>query len=200
MADITGVKLTNPSFNQVQIYVSDDKDNWTLVKEDSLKTGEENKLYFSQIVNDELENNKSLVSYSSSYIKIVAVDENDISLSEIDVLGPTGDNIDMSQENSIGILSGDYKLDANNTIPKGSLIFTGTYAENGKIIENSFGYQDDEGNFVKVELPGSIKPELYRVNDAQTNAGQRLVSDSFEVKIPTELPSITIGNQKRGGK
>ncbi len=62
------------------------------------------------------------------------------------------------------------------------------------------GYQDDEGNFVKVELPGSIKPELYRVNDAQTNAGQRLVSDSFEVKIPTELPSITIGNQKRGGK
>ena len=72
--------------------------------------------------------------------------------------------------------------------------------ENGKIIENSFGYQDDEGNFVKVELPGSIKPELYRVNDAQTNAGQRLVSDSFEVKIPTELPSITIGNQKRGGK
>lgn len=251
LADITGVKLTNPSFNQVQIYVSDDKDNWTLVKEDSLKTGEENKLYFSQIVNDELENNKSLVSYSSSYIKIVAVDENDISLSEIDVLGPTGDNIDMSQENSIGILSGDYKLDANNTIPKGSLIFTGTYAgnpaynvvelrynkdeilsgyqaifaedpgdgdladvsegtwiyylipetdENGKIIENSFGYQDDEGNFVKVELPGSIKPELYRVNDAQTNAGQRLVSDSFEVKIPTELPSITIGNQKRGGK
>ena len=192
-----------------------------------------------------------MVSYSSSYIKIVAVDENDISLSEIDVLGPTGDNIDMSQENSIGILSGDYKLDANNTIPKGSLIFTGTYAgnpaynvvelrynkeeilsgyqaifaedpgdgdladvsegtwiyylipetdENGKIIENSFGYQDDEGNFVKVELPGSIKPELYRVNDAQTNAGQRLVSDSFEVKIPTELPSITIGNQKRGGK
>ena len=130
MADITGVKLTNPSFNQVQIYVSDDKDNWTLVKEDSLKTGEENKLYFSQIVNDELENNKSLVSYSSSYIKIVAVDENDISLSEIDVLGPTGDNIDMSQENSIGILSGDYKLHANNTIPKGSLIFTGTYAGN----------------------------------------------------------------------
>ena len=51
------------------------------LKEDSLKTGEENKLYFSQIVNDELENNKSLVSYSSSYIKIVAVDENDISLS-----------------------------------------------------------------------------------------------------------------------
>ena len=37
LADITGVKLTNPSFNQVQIYVSDDKDNWTLVKEDSLK-------------------------------------------------------------------------------------------------------------------------------------------------------------------
>ena len=50
-----------------------------------------------------------------------------------------------------------------------------------------------------MEIPSSIYPQLYRVNDAQTNAGQRLVSDSFEVEIPTELPEIEIGNQKRGG-
>lgn len=251
LADITGIKLNNPSFDQVKVYISDDKSNWTLVKEDSLKAGQENKLYFSQIIDGELQNNQSLVSYPSSYVKIVAVDSQEVSLSEIDVLGPTGDNIDMALENSIGILSEDYKLDANNIIPKGSLIFTGTYTGNpaynvvelrydkddilsgyqaifaedpgdddladvsegtwvyylipetdrdGKIIENSFGYLDEDNNFVKIELPGSIRPELYRVNDAQTNAGQRLVSDSFEVNIPAQLPSITLNSQKKGGK
>lgn len=250
LVDITGIKLTNPSFDRVKVYISSDKVNWTLVKEDSFKIAQENKLYFSQIIDGELQNNQSLVSYLGSYVKIVTAGAQEISLSEIDVLGPTGDNIDMAQESSIGILSKDYKLDANNVIPKGSLIFTGIYAGNpaynvvelkynddilsgyqvifaedpgendladvsegtwvyylipetdkaGKIIENSFGYQDDNGNFVKVQLPNSIRPELYRVNDAQTNAGQRLVSDSFEVNIPVQLPSITLGNQKKGGK
>ncbi len=246
LADVTGIKLTNPSFDEVQIYVSTDKNNWTLVKEDSLEVDKENKLYFSQLVDGELVNNQSLVSYASSYIKIVAVDENEVSLSEIDVLGPSGDNIDMAQENSIGILKNDYVLDEDNIIPKGSLIFTGTYAGNPayNVVElrynqdeilsgyqaifaedpkdedladvsegtwiyylipgtdengSGFGYYDDDGKFVKVEIPSSIYPQLYRVNDAQTNAGQRLVSDSFEVEIPTELPEIEIGNQKRGG-
>ena len=53
--------------------------------------------------------------------------------------------------------------------------------ENGKIIENSFGYQDDEGNFVKeLNFLAQLGTKLYRVNDAQTNAGQRLVSDSLK--------------------
>lgn len=250
LADVTGVKFTNPSFKNVQIYVSQDKINWTLVKEDALTVGNENKLYFSQIVNNELQNNKSLVSYPASYVKVVS-DEKELSLAEIDVLGPTGDNIDMAQSNSIGILSSDYQLDDHNIIPEGSLIFTGTYAgnpaynvvelryneddilsgyqaifaenpgtedladvsqgtwvyylipevnETGKIIENSFGYMDENDDFVRVELPASIKPQLYRVNDAMTNEGQRLVSDTFEVKIPTQLPAITLGNDKKGAK
>lgn len=250
VADVTGVKLTNPSFKKVQVYVSQDKVNWTLVKEDTLNVGNENKLYFSQIVDNELKNDQSLVSYLASYVKVVS-DEKALSLAEIDILGPTGDNIDMEQSNSIGILNSDYQLDDYNIIPKGSLIFTGTYAgnpaynvvelrynkddilsgyqaifaedpgtedladvsqgtwvyylipevdETGKIIENSFGYKDDNDKFVKVELPASIRPQLYRVNDAMTNEGQRLVSDTFEVKIPTQLPSITLGNEKKGAK
>lgn len=249
LADITGVKLRNPSFSKVKIYVSDDKENWTLVKEDSVEKNKENILYFSQIVNDELQNNKSLVSYSSGYVKIV-VEENEVSLSEIDVLGPTGDNIEL-ETNGIGILSHDYQLDDDNTIPKGSLVFTGTYSgnpaynvvelkdENNQIIsgyqaifaedpgendladvsegtwvyylvpekdaqdhivENSFGYYDENDKFVKVSLPSQVKAELYRVNDAQTNEGQRLASDSFDVSLPSTIPSISLNSQKKGGQ
>ena len=41
-----------------------------------------------------------------------------------------------------------------------------------------------------------VRAELYRVNDAQTNEGQRLVSDSLYVEVPQEMPEIELnGNQ-----
>ncbi len=40
----------------------------------------------------------------------------------------------------------------------------------------------------------SVRAELYRVNDALTNEGQRLVSDSLSVEVPGTLPVINIGN------
>ena len=57
---------------------------------------------------------------------------------------------------------------------------------------------------LKLNFLASIKPELYRVNDAQTNAGQRLVSDSFEVKyLPlnylqsqSEIKREVVNNEK----
>ncbi len=39
-----------------------------------------------------------------------------------------------------------------------------------------------------------VRAELYRVNDALTNEGQRLVSDSLSVEVPGTLPVINIGN------
>ena len=36
-----------------------------------------------------------------------------------------------------------------------------------------------------------VRAELYRVNDAATNAGQRLVSDSLFKEMPKELPGIS---------
>lgn len=68
------------------------------------------------------------------------------------------------------------------------------------IVQNSFGYYDENNQFVKVELPTQVKAELYRVNNAQTNEGQRLVSDSFDVQLPSTIPSISLSNQKKGGQ
>ncbi|MDE6088224.1 MAG: M60 family metallopeptidase [Oscillospiraceae bacterium] len=44
-----------------------------------------------------------------------------------------------------------------------------------------------------MENPEKVRVELYRVNDALTNEGQRLVSDSLFEEMPAELPGITFG-------
>ncbi|MDE7058041.1 MAG: hypothetical protein K2P03_04900, partial [Lachnospiraceae bacterium] len=41
-------------------------------------------------------------------------------------------------------------------------------------------------------LPSKIRVEMYRVDNALTNEGQRMVSDTELVTIPTTLPSITL--------
>ena len=118
-------------------------------------------------------------------------------------------------------------------IPKGSIVFTGTYKgnpaynvvvlydEKGKIV----GGVDEEGTLtahqvILADVPedgllgetsdgiwiywiepenaqtpaisGSVRAQLYRVNDALTNEGQRLVSDTMPYRIPDVLPQITL--------
>ncbi|MCI8513247.1 MAG: hypothetical protein HFI93_01240 [Lachnospiraceae bacterium] len=41
--------------------------------------------------------------------------------------------------------------------------------------------------------PERVRAELYRVNNAQTNEGERLVSDSLFETVPENLPNITLG-------
>uniref|UniRef100_UPI003F569764 hypothetical protein n=1 Tax=Thomasclavelia spiroformis TaxID=29348 RepID=UPI003F569764 len=41
-------------------------------------------------------------------------------------------------------------------------------------------------------LPTRVRAELYRVDNAQTNEGQRLVSDTVFVDVPTTLPPISL--------
>ncbi len=51
--------------------------------------------------------------------------------------------------------------------------------------------QDMENGFV---MPQKVRAELYRVNNAQTNEGERLVSDSLFVTVPDTLGDITIAD------
>ncbi|MBD5142078.1 MAG: hypothetical protein HDT22_00450 [Ruminococcus sp.] len=127
------------------------------------------------------------------------------------------------------------------TIPKGSLVFTGSYKgnpaynvvllydEKGNIV----GGTDKEGNILadqiiladvpeegdianvssgtwvywiepeyleNMKLPEKVRVELYRVNDALTNEGQRLVSDSLfeklEVENLSDFPTITFSGDE----
>lgn len=181
-------------------------------------------------------------TYDALYLRVTAVGQagKEISVSELDILGPTGDDINFlesSQGVSIGVLEQDYvyqEAGEEMKIPQGSIVFTGTYKGNpaynvvllydkdGNIV----GGQDAEGNILAnqiilapnpgnaelgevsegawvywiepdtmqsgVTLPSQVRAELYRVDNAMTNEGQRLVSDTYFVDIPTQLPNITL--------
>lgn len=62
--------------------------------------------------------------------------------------------------------------------------------------EGKFGLPGagENGEDFVVELPKKVYAELYRVNNATTLAGERLVSDSFTVNVPEKLPTITLTN------
>ena len=161
-------------------------------------------------------------------------------ISELDVLGATGDHVDFRREDgipAIGELGADYRYGKNegDVIPAGSVIFTGSYK--GNPAYNSLILFDQDGNVVggvdgdghlkaqqiiladvpdtgniqdvsegtwiywvepdqniDLEKITKVRAELYRVNNAETNEGQRLVSDTLFVDMPNELPKINFGS------
>ena len=160
-----------------------------------------------------------------------------LSVSELMLIGQTGDKVDLDSD-GIGFLQEDYKNPQDNTtilIPKGSLIFTGTYAGNpayntvllwdgnGTIVGGSDGtdivakqliFADDPGDGdlrdirdgiwvyyiepdnIPQNLPATVRAELYRVNNAIEQSGQRLVSSTVFVDLPDSIPNINFQGEK----
>lgn len=196
--------------------------------------------------------NNWICTESARYVRITAPgqERKDLSIQEISVFGPSGDNIDFTavegQEDvkAIGVLSEAFSLGKNEEgveqeIPAGSIIFTGAvkgnpaynvmvlYDEAGTIVGGTIDGADGEkilqadqvlladlpdgsligdtadGRWVywiapDAELPAKVRAELYRVNDAYTNVGQRLVADTVFVEVPASLPSITLKSSTQG--
>ena len=149
-------------------------------------------------------------------------------------MGNTGDNIELLS-NGIGRLAQDF-TSGDTVIPKGSIVFTGTYKgnpsynvvmlfdENGQIVAatNENGQKEasqlilakvpehgelgetSDGSWIyyiepelaeNYHLPEKVRAELYRVDEANTNKGERLVSDTILISVPETLPSITLTGQ-----
>ena len=67
--------------------------------------------------------------------------------------------------------------------------------ENGNLGETSDGtfiYWLDPGKWNKDQLPKQVRAELYRVDNAQTNEGQRLVADTNWLNVPSQIEQVTI--------
>lgn len=230
----TGFKYTLTSGTQIQDYeiqISTDGSTWTTVATGTFTSGEVNTVYF---VNEN--NDPWVCTYDAAQLRLIvkAPAGTEISISEVDVLGPTGDNVELLT-NGIGYLNADYQYADGEVIPAGSLVFTGTYKgnpaynvvllyddsgnivggvdadgdivaqqiilapdpENGQLGEVSEGYWVywiEPDQLENVTLPQSVRAELYRVDNATTNEGQRLTSDTLTVQLPEELPYITIGS------
>lgn len=182
--------------------------------------------------------NPWLTTYDATQLRLVVKGAagSAVSISELDVLGPTGDDVELL-ENGIGTLAKDYTYADGETIPAGSLVFTGRYKgnpaynvvllydqdgavvggldaegntvahqiilapdpENGLLGEVSEGYWvywiEEPDALQGMTMPRTVRAELYRVDNATTNEGQRLTSDTLEVAVPATLPAITVGGQ-----
>ena len=62
----------------------------------------------------------------------------------------------------------------------------------GETSEGTWLYWIEPAELAKMELPSSVRAELYRVDNALTNEGQRLVSDSLLISLPDALPEIEL--------
>ncbi len=142
---LVGFKYTSLSEKELKNYevqVSMNGTDWTTVKsvktdflqsissifKDKFDENHTQTIYFNK------ENDDKLYMYDAVYVKFIIKDE-DISITELDLIGQTGDNVELSSD-AIGILDSDVTLgksDVNNNtvaIPKGSIVFTGTYKGN----------------------------------------------------------------------
>ena len=229
----TGFKYTLTSGTPIgdyEIQISTDGQQWTTVASGTFAGDEVNTVYF---VNEN--NDPWVCTYDAAQLRLVvkAPAGTEISISELDVLGPTGDNVELLT-NGIGYLEESYSYADGEEIPAGSLVFTGSYkgnpAYNVVLLYdqdgNVVGGTDAEGNLVaqqiilapdpgngqlgevsegywvywiepdqleNVDLPESVRAELYRVDNATTNEGQRLTSDTLLVALPERLPQISLG-------
>lgn len=139
-------KLAKSAIEKYEIQVSKDGNSWTTVKNGSFDLTASNPtttVYFDKDVSG---GGKQLATHNIRFIKLIAKGSNEISVAELDVIGPPGDNIEIgvsddniNYKNGLGILKEEYvyQVDDPNTtenerksIPKGSIIITGEYRGN----------------------------------------------------------------------
>lgn len=237
--------ISDSALKKYRIEVSKDGVNWTNVKEGTLNLSAENPtatIYFNK---EGVTGGNQLNSYNARYIKITALGTKNISASELELITPPGDNIEIgvaedniNYKNGIGILKEEfiYQVDNPDTpdvneekaIPAGSIVITGEYRGNpafnvplvlnqdenhiadkyngillAQVPDNGNLEEIAEGNWIYWVEPedtttfmkdnDKIFAELYRTDSADASeGGQRLVSDTFKIVVPDELPEITL--------
>ncbi len=90
-------------------------------------------------------------------------------------------------------------VDEDNVL-KSEQIILANVPENGMLGEVSDGIWIYwiEPEFIPADLKGkTVRAQLYRVDNALTNQGQRLVSDTLPLVIPENLKSITLQNSTK---
>lgn len=236
---IVGIRYKKASDNPIkgyEIYVSTDKKDWVLANSGTFTFADgkdEETVYFNQ---EGSEGGKQLCSYTAGYVKIIAKGTNTVSVAELDVIAPPGDNIEIGTRDAvytdgIGVLETAYKYGEgeNEVIPEGSFIITGSYrghpAFNASVLRDQDGYMVSTETIFLAELPKNavlgeisegtyitwvtpteyekvkdkltkVKTELYRVDDALTLNGQRLVSDTLYIDVPSKLTNINFTDSK----
>lgn len=232
---VTGFQYTVTSGTPIagyELQYTADGTQWQTLATGTFAGDTVNTVYFP-----DRDGNPWLTTYDATQLRLVVKGAagSAVSISELDVLGPTGDDVELL-ENGIGTLAKDYTYADGETIPAGSLVFTGRYKGNpaynvvllydqdgavvggldaegntvahqiilapdpengllGEVSEGYWVYWIEPDALQGMTMPRTVRAELYRVDNATTNEGQRLTSDTLEVAVPATLPAITVGGQ-----
>ena len=124
-------EVTYSPISNYEVYVSEDGSKWTKAHSGKFDTTRENTIYFNENGNSD---NSQLWAYNAKYVKLVAKGAQTISIAELDILGPQGDNIeigidnnDQIYKNGVGRLKSAYEYAPGKSIPAGSIIVIGEY-------------------------------------------------------------------------
>lgn len=122
---------TYDPISNYEVYVSQDGSSWTKAHSGTFDTTRENTIYFNEKGSND---NSQLWAYNAKYVKLVAKGATSISIAELDILGPQGDNIeigmdnnDQNYQNGVGKLKSDYEYAPGQVIPAGSILVMGEY-------------------------------------------------------------------------
>ena len=156
-------ETTYSPISKYEVYVSKDGKSWTKAHSGTFDTTKENIIYFNELGSSL---NTKLWSYDAQYVKLVAKGAMAISIAELDILGPTGDNIEIGidngdkiYKNGVGRLKSDYTYADGQVIPAGSIIVTGEYkgdpAFNVPLVlnENDDNFAKESNVILLAELP-----------------------------------------------
>lgn len=217
-----GLKYSGSGIVNCEIAVSKDGKAWTTVRTDSL--GGSDTVFFAAQDGDLTTDPAHPWVYQSGYVRLTAKDSKTITVGEIDVIAPAGDNISFLDTGSVGLLEEEfiYGDQPEDRIPAGAVVVTGKYrgnpAYNTMLLKDEkdhtingkeiiFAEIPDTGDILDVQegiwvfwvtdgvnaLTSKVKAQLYRTDNALTNGGQRMVSDTLYLPIPTgDLPSIKL--------
>lgn len=240
-------KTSKSAIENYKVEVSKDGSNWTTIKEGTFQLDPKNPtetIYFDK---EGVEGGNQLNVYNTRFVKLTAVGAQNISIAELDLISPPGDNIEIgvaedniNYKNGLGILKEEFVYQVDNpatpedekrSIQKGSVVITGEYRGNpafnvplvlnekeehiaekyngilmAEVPDNGNLEEIAEGNWVywvEPEYVGQfmknkeIFAELYRTDTADASEdGQRLVSDSFKIDVPDELPQISLSSEQ----
>ncbi|MDB8553733.1 M60 family metallopeptidase [Turicibacter sanguinis] len=140
-------KVASNAINKYRIEVSVDGKTWTKVNEGTFKldpSNPEEMVYFGkELADGTIQTGNQLYTYQVRYVRLSAINQSEISIADLELVGPPGDNIEIGMStdgqtysNGIGLLAEDYIYQAGTTeneerkIPKGSVIITGEYSGN----------------------------------------------------------------------
>lgn len=169
-AALDGDTLAPNTPKKYTVEVSEDRKSWKNVATGDLKFTKDQFskiIYFSESTNAD---ENQLGIFNAAHVRITFAGKN-IALSELDVLAPPGDNVELI-ENGIGLLKNAYTYAPGKSIPRGSLVFNGKYRgnpafnavllfdENGK---NVVGKDLTVNSIILAQLP--TQGELYEVSD-----------------------------------